>query len=155
MAGLFGNYSPGFIVQLRSTINTTFLATREEMEFEIRQPRVIRTFAGRYVSVHKKTFETGPQARVECSLSQDACPAAQTAAACTQARGGARCHGGAGGAASLAVSERCRMATPTDAMTEKSGVLYDSSNKTGSANRTRYMGLCWHLQAAEPESLAE
>ena len=49
---------------------------------------------------------------------QDSCPAAQTTAACTWARGGACCHGGAGVAVSLAVPERCRMASHTDAITE-------------------------------------
>ena len=60
--------------------------------------------------------------------------------------------------ASLSASQSRRGAgwhhTPMQLL--KSGVLDGSSSKTGSVNRARYMGLCWHvLQAAEPESLPE
>ena len=79
-----------------------------------------------YVSVHK--LETGLQARVECSLRQDACPSAQAGPAYTLARGGARCYGGAGGAVSHSLGE-VQEGNPTDAMTEI-GCLARSS-KTG------------------------
>ena len=79
----------------------------------------VGTSTCRYINI-KQDLRQDLSRDSNAAFAKTARPAAHTAAACTRAtsRGGARFHGGAGGAVSLAVSARCRMATSTDAMTE-------------------------------------